>query len=125
MKENLEFMKKLTVLLSTLMLSACTLPSFYDDNESWAANNVQYAVNKINCHSTDKTNDISHLVDSVAWLTLYSQAKGSKDVVQMVDLMNSSVKSFRGDISTAACNIKKEVLREQAKDITTAIMRRY
>lgn len=118
-------MIKSILFISMLLLTGCTIPSFQDDNESWAANNVQFNVNKINCYAADKTNDVWQVKDSLAWLQLYSQAKNSKDIQPMIELMQSSVSTFKGDISTTACLIKKQIMVEQAADLTQTIVRRY
>lgn len=118
-------MIKSILFASALLLTGCTIPSFQDDNESWAANNVQFAVNKINCYASDKTNDVWEVKDSLAWLHLYSQAKNSKDIQPMIELMQGSANTFNGDISTTACLIKKKIMVEQAADLTKTIVRRY
>lgn len=104
-----------------MILSACSsLPSFYDDNESLLAVDVQMAVHKLDC---SKNSETAALKDSIKRLSLYSESKNSRDIYPLVDKMEKTSEGI--ETSKTVCSLKKKILAKQSADIANAIMRRF
>lgn len=116
---------KLLILPIAILVSSCSLldTSFYDDNESMLAVEVRHEVQNLTC---DPVYSLG-VAQSVDKLYLYTESKKSKDVHKLVTLMKETSDGLheKENSSKAYCNIKKQLLEKQSKDIANAIMRRY
>jgi hypothetical protein len=119
-------MKKGLLLAATLSvaLSGCmTIPSFYDDNESLLSSRLRLSVEELNC----KQPDIKDIHRSLRHLELYSESKGSSDVIELITPMRETVDGFakKEKVSETFCNFKKKLLTTQSGTISEALMRRF
>ena len=123
-------MKIATVILATMMLASCGIPSisFYDDNESLLAVQVRGAAEALDC-SAKQEPQVRNIQNRVDLLLYFSEAKHSDDVQEMVLPMKDTVDKFyervKKNDSIAFCEIKKKLIIQQSKTIADAVMRRF
>lgn len=123
-------MKIATVILATMMLASCGIPSisFYDDNESLLAVQVRGAAESLDC-SVKQEPQVRGIQNRVDLLLYFSEAKHSDDVQEMVLPMKDTVDKFyervKKNDSIAFCEIKKKLIVQQSKTIADAVMRRF
>ena len=123
-------MKIATVILATMMLASCGIPSisFYDDNESLLAVQVRGAAEALDC-SVKQEPQVKGIQNRVDLLLYFSEAKHSDDVQEMVLPMKDTVDKFyervKKNDSIAFCEIKKKLIIQQSKTIADAVMRRF
>lgn len=123
-------MKIATVILATMMLASCGIPSisFYDDNESLLAVQVRGAAEALDC-SAKQEPQVRNIQNRVDLLLYFSEAKHSDDVQEMVLPMKDTVDKFyervKKNDSIAFCEIKKKLIVQQSKTIADAVMRRF
>lgn len=124
-------MKRITLIIAlTLGLSGCAiLPSFWDDNEASAINNIVSDVNLIDCAKKEYTYLYKAQYDT-DWLISYSTIKGSKDVVSMVGKIKQTMDPFvdkakSGEMSTSYCNLKKQILQKDTQRTAKAMLGRF
>lgn len=119
-------MKWITATAAALLLSGCSLMSFYDDNESMLASNVRMSILYLDCKKDAKSQaqNIKYAVDH---LYIYSESKGSDDVLKMVTEMKKTSDGLANNMqmSETYCNLKRKVLEDQARTIADAIMGRF
>ena len=124
-------MKKILIVSLSLLFAGCSLideiPSFYDDNESKAVIDVWVDVKRLDCDGNFLHTEINRLEKSTQWLMTYSQSKGSKDVLEVVTLFNSTVEGIaeKDVVSPTFCKMKKKSMLKQIENISNAIMRRF
>ena len=117
----------IAILFISVIITGCnSIPSFYDDNESKAAVDIQYSVSTLDCRRPHIP-QINNLKAKVDWLKLYSTGKKSNDVLAMVSSMSETVDGFqvKGETSLVFFSIKKTLLTKQSSNIIDAIMRRF
>jgi len=123
-------MKIATIILSTMLLTGCGIPSisFYDDNESLLAVEVRSSVDLLDC-STTQAPQVKSIQTSVNKFLFYSEAKGSSDVEEMIVPMKETVDSFYNRVkdkdSVVFCKLKKKVMVQQSETIADAVMSRF
>jgi hypothetical protein len=123
-------MKITAVILATMMLASCGIPSisFYDDNESLLAVEVRSAAEELNC-ALKQEPQVRNIQNRVNTLLYFSEAKHSDDVQEMVLPMKDTVDKFHERVkkndSIAFCEIKKKLIVQQSKTIADAVMRRF
>jgi hypothetical protein len=123
-------MRSLIVVLA-LALTGCGtvkdwVPSFWDDNEAKAITDVRWAVNSLNC-SGDYKWQVVVIDEKLMWLELYSESKGSRDVVKMIKPFRETVTGLakKPTLSETFCGLKKKIMISQSNKISDAMMWRY
>jgi hypothetical protein len=116
------------VFAAALLLSGCSMiPSFYDDNESAISIDLRYSVNQLDCQQPHGA-QVKEIDQSLKYLELYTESKGSNDVAKMIAPMRETVDDFmkRGDDgSVVYCNLKKKFMETQSAEIAETIMGRF
>ena len=118
---------RIAVLASIIVLSGCSaIPSFWDDNQSKAAIDIVADARQINCDS-DYKDQVKKLHRGVEWFISYSEAKGTEDVLEMANVINSTVKPFaeKEELSPAYCKLKQKLIIKQTEAMGKAVLRRY
>lgn len=128
-------MRKLTVIL-VLLLSGCAniqswVPSFWDDNQSAKIVDVRLAVDRLDC-SQPQLAQISVIRDDLRWFELYSTSKGQlqKDVLRLIAPMQATVEDMYtrntgGTASKTYCELKKQIMTQQAERAAAAVLGRW
>lgn len=120
------------------MLSGCAglaglIPSFWDDNQSHRIITVRLDIERVDCKSPQAP-QVAKIRDDLAWFTLYSQSKGSRqaDVILLTKPMSETVEDWHKRVTTQGhrdnavyCDLKKRVLQEQSARAAKAILGRY
>ena len=120
-------MKKLLVALSVVALSGCAMiPSFWDDNQSHRAVDIWQSAKSINCDGHYRY-QVINLADNMSWFVLYSEAKGTKDVLEIAEKMNETVKPFaeKKELSPAYCKLKQRILDKQGEALAKSVLGRF
>ena len=128
-------MRIITVAL-VLVLSGCAsvqswVPSFWDDNQSARIVNVRLAVDRLDC-SQPQLAQISVIRDDLRWFELYSHSKGQlqKDVLRLIAPMQATVEDMYtrntgGTASKTYCELKKQIMTQQAERAASAVLGRW
>ena len=129
-------MKRLIVLLALLTLTACStvqswIPSFNDSNQSAKIIDVRSDVERIDCAQPQLAQALQIQRD-LQWFHLYSESSGSRhnDVLRLIAPMEEAVKDWadraaKEQPSKIYCEIKRNILREQAKSAARAVIGRF
>lgn len=129
-------MKKIAIMLSALALSGCAsmaqyIPSFWDDNQSYAIVSLRLYAEKIDC-TRPQLVQVQVLRDQVRYFQLYSESKGSRqqDVLKVVDPLSKTIvdwetRAMKEEPSKAYCELKKKVITAQGKLAAEAVLGRY
>jgi hypothetical protein len=125
-----------TLLLVVLSLTGCAtvkgwVPSFWDDNQSYAIVDVRLQVEKLDC-SKPHLPQVQPIADKLRWFELYSESKGwqQADVLRLTAPLKESTQDFvrRSEDkqgSQAYCEIKKKLLAKQAATAAEAVLGRF
>jgi hypothetical protein len=128
-------MRIITVAL-VLVLSGCAsvqswVPSFWDDNQSARIVDVRLAVDRLDC-SQPQLVQIGVIRDDLRWFELYSHSKGQlqKDVLRLIAPMQATVQDMYvrntgGTASKTYCELKKQIMTQQAERIASAVLGRW
>lgn len=118
--------KTVLVLSSALMFSGCSMiPSFWDDNESYAVAQIRHSVDALECEQKYLP-QVNNLVSDIRFLQLYSESKGSDDLKEMVDPMMETAKGLQKQTENVTfCKLKKKQLEKQSAIIADAVMGRF
>ena len=128
-------MRKL-ILVVALVTSGCAsvqswIPSFWDDNQSAKIVDVRLGVDRLDC-SQPQLAQISVIRDDLRWFELYSTSKGAmqKDVLRLIAPMQATVQDMYtrntgGSASKTYCELKKQVMTQQAERIASAVLGRW
>jgi len=101
------------------------IPSFWDDNESYSVAQIRHSVEQIDCDTT-YSNQVNNLISDIRFLQLYSESKGSDDILEMVDPMMETAKGLANkEENKVFCSIKKKTLQKQSALIADATMERF
>ena len=125
-------MKQLTILIAGILtLSSCanfTMPSNYDPNEPKGMIDVLQDVRALDCR-TDASQQagIKEIQESVEWMRLYTDIKGSEDVFVSLGAIDHTLTGMivRDNMSVGYCKLKKKNLTLQVSDTAQAVMKRY
>jgi hypothetical protein len=129
-------MKRLIVLLAVVTLTACStvqswIPSFNDPNQSARIIDVRSDVERIDCAQPQLAQALQIQRD-LQWFHLYSESSGFRhnDVLRLIAPMEEAVKdwvdrSSKEQPSKIYCEIKRNILREQAKTAARAVIGRF
>jgi hypothetical protein len=128
-------MRKL-ILVVAVVLSGCAsvqswVPSFWDDNQSHRIVDVRLRVDRLDC-SQPQLAQITVIRDDLRWFELYSTSKGQlqKDVLRLIQPMQATVEDMytrntQGSASNTYCELKKQVMTQQAARIASAVLGRW
>jgi hypothetical protein len=128
-------MRKLIIVVA-LVLSGCAhvqswVPSFWDDNQSARIVDVRLAVDRLDC-SQPQLAQISVIRDDLRWFELYSTSKGQlqKDVIRLITPMQQTVEDMYqrntgGSASKTYCELKKQIMTQQAERAAAAVLGRW
>lgn len=129
-------MKRLSLILSVLLLSGCStiqswIPSFWDDNQAARITDVRLAVDRINCDQPQLA-QAERVRDSLRWFELYSESKGrtQQDVLRLIRPMQETTddwykRSVDGQGSKGYCEIKKKILQQQSERAAKGVLGRW
>jgi hypothetical protein len=107
------------------------VPSFWDDNQSAKIVDVRLAVDRLDC-SQPQLAQISVIRDDLRWFELYSTSKGQlqKDVLRLIAPMQLTVEDMYtrntgGTASKTYCELKKQIMTQQAERAASAVLGRW
>ena len=128
-------MRLITIILA-LVLTGCAhvqswVPSFWDPNQSSRIVDVRLRVDRLDC-SQPQLAQISVIRDDLRWFELYSTSKGQlqKDVIRLIQPMQATVEDMYqrntgGAASKTYCELKKQIMTQQAERIASAVLGRW
>ena len=129
-------MKNIIAVLALVLLSGCStvvgwVPSFNDVNQSAKIIDVRQDVESIDCGQPQLA-QAQRLQRDLQWFHLYSESSGVRhnDVLRLIAPMEEAVKDWadraaKEQPSKIYCDIKKNILREQAKSAAKAVIGRF
>ena len=119
-----------------LTLTGCAniqawVPSFWDDNQSAKIVDVRLHVDRLDCRANQLV-QIAVIRDDLRWFELYSTSKGQlqKDVLRLIAPMQATVEDMytrntTGSASVTYCELKKQIMTQQAERIASAVLGRW
>ena len=132
-------MKRLALIGLVALLQGCAtfsfqnikdqIPSFWDDNQSRSVIDIRQSVEKLNCKEPHAP-QIKVIKDNIQWFILYSDSKGTKDVITLVKPMESTVddfykRSLEKQGTEIYCDIKKKILITQSSAVAKTVIGRF
>jgi hypothetical protein len=127
-------MKKLIVVVAFIMLGGCStvkewIPVRWDANQSQAITSTQQTTRNFDCKA-DIAQQSKALSGQIEWFKIYSESKPTRDVIDPIAQMNSTVKelvdrSAQGPVSPMYCEIKKKIIVQQADMIAHTVQGRF
>jgi hypothetical protein len=132
-------MKRLVVIGIVALLQGCAsfsfqnikdqIPSFWDDNQSRSVIDIRQSVEKLNCKEPHAP-QVKVIKDNIQWFILYSDSKGTKDVLTLVKPMESTVddfykRSLEKQGTEIYCDIKKKILITQSSTVAKTVIGRF
>lgn len=130
-------MKKILIILAMCGLTGCStvqsvkdiIPSFWDDNQSKVATDLQVYSRRLDC-SKPLQPQLESIEIPLQWLTVYSQTKNTKDVLKITNTFNTTYGEFKdrvnaGSVSPLYCDIKQKLFVQQADMIAKAVLGRF
>ena len=131
-------MKRLALIGLVALLQGCAtfsfqnikdqIPSFWDDNQSRSVIDIRQSVEKLNCKEPHAP-QVKVIKDNIQWFILYSDSKGTKDVLTLVKPMESTVddfykRSLEKQGTEIYCDIKKKILITQSSAVAKTVIGR-
>jgi len=129
-------MRVITSFILALVLTGCAsvqswVPSFWDDNQSAKIVDVRLRVDRLDC-TLNQLPQITVIRDDLRWFELYSTSKGQlqKDVIRLITPMQATVEDMytrntAGSVSKTYCELKKQIMTQQAERIASAVLGRW
>jgi hypothetical protein len=132
-------MKKLLIVGLVVLLQGCAtfsfqdikdqIPSFWDANQSKSVIDIRQSIEKLNCKELHAP-QVKVIKDNVQWFVLYSESKGTKDVLTLVKPMESTVddfykRSLEKQGSEIYCEMKKKILITQSSTVAKTVIGRF
>jgi hypothetical protein len=127
-------MKKLLAVLTFITLTGCStiqewIPVRWDANQSQAITNIQQSTRNFDCKG-DIALQSKSLGQQIDWITIYSETKKTRDIIDPLNHMNDTVKelsdrSAKGPVSPLYCDLKKKILVQQADMIAHTVQGRF
>jgi len=132
-------MKRLVLIGMVALLQGCAtfsfqnikdqIPSFWDDNQSKSVIDIRQSVEKLNCKEPHAP-QVKVIKDNIQWFILYSDSKGTKDVLTLVKPMESTVddfykRSLEKQGTEIYCDIKKKILITQSSTVAKTVIGRF
>ena len=114
---------------STVQSVKDIIPSFWDDNQSKVATDLQVYSRRLDC-SKPLQPQLESIEIPLQWLTVYSQTKNTKDVLKITNTFNTTYGEFKdrvnaGSVSPLYCDIKQKLFVQQADMIAKAVLGRF
>ncbi len=105
------------------------IPSFWDANQSKSVIDIRQSVEKLNCKEPHAP-QVKVIKDNIQWFVLYSESKGTKDVLNLIKPMESTVddfykRSLEKQGSEMYCDIKKKILITQSSTVAKTVIGRF
>lgn len=119
-------MNKILALALTLTLAGCSLiPSKWDQNQARIITDVRQEIQAFDC----KVDPIPQLVvieKNIEWFNYYSDFRGTKDIEHLMNTLQGTSQEFlnrlaSGPVSPTYCQLKKQVMLDQAGIIGSTI----
>ena len=132
-------MKRLALIGLVALLQGCAtfsfqnikdqIPSFWDDNQSRSVIDIRQSVEKLNCKEPHAP-QVKVIKDNIQWFILYSDSKGTKDMLTLVKPMESTVddfykRSLEKQGTEIYCDIKKKILITQSSAVAKTVIGRF
>ena len=132
-------MKRLVLIGLVALLQGCAtfsfqnikdqIPSFWDDNQSRSVIDIRQSVEKLTCKEPHAA-QVKVIKDNIQWFILYSDSKGTKDVITLVKPMESTVddfykRSLEKQGTEIYCDIKKKILITQSSTVAKTVIGRF
>ena len=132
-------MKRLILIGLVALLQGCAtfsfqnikdqIPSFWDDNQSRSVIDIRQSVEKLNCKEPHAP-QVKVIKENIQWFVLYSESKGTKDVITLVKPMESTVddfykRSLEKQGTEIYCDIKKKILITQSSAVAKTVIGRF
>jgi len=132
-------MKRLALIGLVALLQGCAtfsfqdikdqIPSFWDDNQSRSVIDIRQSIEKLNCKELHAP-QVKVIKDNIQWFILYSDSKGTKDVLTLVKPMESTVddfykRSLEKQGTEIYCDIKKKILITQSSAVAKTVIGRF
>ena len=132
-------MKRLVLIGLVALLQGCAtfsfqsikdqIPSFWDDNQSRSVIDIRQSVEKLNCKEPHAP-QVKVIKENIQWFVLYSESKGTKDVITLVKPMESTVddfykRSLEKQGTEIYCDIKKKILITQSSTVAKTVIGRF
>jgi hypothetical protein len=129
-------MKTLVVALALVLLSGCAtvvswIPSFNDPNQSQKITDVRMSVDQLDCARPQHAQAVI-IQRELRWFELYSESNGvrNQDVIRIIKPIQATVGEFvtrtkTQDASRVYCDLKKQVMQEQAARAAAVILGRF
>lgn len=132
-------MKRLALIGLVVLLQGCAsfsfqnikdqIPSFWDDNQSRSVIDIRQSVEILNCKESHAP-QVKVIKDNIQWFILYSDSKGTKDVLTLVKPMESTVddfykRSLEKQGTEIYCDIKKKILITQSSAVAKTVIGRF
>jgi hypothetical protein len=132
-------MKRLALIGLVALLQGCAtfsfqnikdqIPSFWDDNQSRSVIDIRQSVEKLNCKEPHAP-QVKVIKDNIQWFILYSDSKGTKDMLTLVKPMESTVddfykRSLEKQGTEIYCDIKKKILITQSSTVAKTVIGRF
>ena len=132
-------MKRLILIGLVALLQGCAsfsfqsikdqIPSFWDDNQSRSVIDIRQSVEKLNFKESHAA-QVKVIKDNIQWFVLYSDSKGTKDVITLVKPMESTVddfykRSLEKQGTEIYCDIKKKILITQSSTVAKTVIGRF
>lgn len=132
-------MKRLVLIGLVVLLQGCAtfsfqsikdqIPSFWDDNQSRSVIDIRQSIEKLNCKEAHAA-QVKVIKDNIQWFVLYSESKGTKDVITLVKPMESTVddfykRSLEKQGTEIYCDIKKKILITQSSAVAKTVIGRF
>lgn len=105
------------------------IPSFWDPNQSKIVIDIRQNVEQLNCKESHAP-QVKVIKDNLQWFVLYSESKGTKDVLTLVKPMEATVddfykRSMEKQGTELYCELKKKILITQSSAVAKTVIGRY
>ncbi len=132
-------MKRVALIGLVVLLQGCAtfslqnikdkIPSFWDDNQSRSVIDIRQSIEKLNCKELHAP-QVKVIKDNLQWFVLYSESKGTKDVINLVKPMESTIDDFykrsvEKQGTEIYCDIKKKILITQSSAVAKTVIGRF
>lgn len=122
------------LIIALVTLTGCAsvkdmMPSFWDDNQSSVIIDIRMHARLIDCEA-DHVPQVKKLQERIEWFELYSEAKGNKDMIRLIEPIKGTVKDFavrakEKQSTKTFCELKKKILDLQTEKAARVIHGRY
>jgi PBP1b-binding outer membrane lipoprotein LpoB len=127
-------MKKILVVCAFFALSGCAsimdmIPSRWDVNQSKMITDIQLKVRHFDCKA-DLKPQVDQLARDVEWFDIYANTKSTRDIAKLTSTITDTVKELqervnKGPVSPLYCDLKKEIIQQQADILAKSVQGRF